>query len=641
MRNPKLSVWYLPLSEEIASDLGSGTPLDAVQLCRYEVAAILFLLQLPKLVEKAKSSLELERFFAQLLTYPTDQLESVLAESYSLTAFASGVQITATWGIALLDQDSVTKRQYVHADGSWNFNFATSLERPSRVMKYNHVLPSGRIMRLSDPQHRLIETIRANPGDSVETQGYAGSGKTILTIEILSILSSSRCLFLADVESKLWPIKKQFSQQKIKTHTFFELAIHILSRGNSLLTTKIKAAAARKFSAQRVAEKMNISSMGNLEGHRIVFSIIRPAINKFCISTDRSIGIKHMPASMLTPFSQAQQQLLVALANQLWSMIIDIDIDHQDIDYPVYGWHRLKQIALMGLHIPTSFQVVIIDEGHDLIAPLIEILDRSPQVVITLGDQLQNLQGQPASHAASIRHREMTLSLRAGRQISDYLNPLISTYPDARVEPFIGNIERETVIAEYRPEQFPPEPCVIIVADEWGVFDWLIRNRYEGKGAAVVNNAPLGTFLDDCLNLYTGNTHKTTIKHSKLAGYNSWDDLRKDMLWNDAFLRVESWLEKVGIRSNVNGLYNVATVYELGTGTPNRHLIVTVAAAKNFELPKIAISEDIYYFDDLRGKREMSKKISLIYTAITRCSGKIFFPSTHDEWINCIIQSRK
>ncbi len=39
----------------------------------------------------------------------------------------------------------------------------------------------------------------------------------------------------------------------------------------------------------------------------------------------------------------------------------------------------------MGLNIPASYQAVIIDEGHDLISPLVEILDRSPQVVITLG----------------------------------------------------------------------------------------------------------------------------------------------------------------------------------------------------------------------------------------------------------------
>lgn len=634
MLNLTPPAWYLPLSEELGTALASGTPLDSVRPCRYEVAAILYLLQLPKLAEQPKPQLEMERIFARLLAHPSDLLEKALTESYSQAAFAAGLLIAPAMGIGLIDQNAVTLRQYVHPNGSWNFDFARSYDRPSRVIKYDHSLPGGRVIRLSDPQHRLIETIRANPGDSIDAQAYAGTGKTFILKEIFSILHGSKCLFLADVESKLWPVKNQFSQQRIRAFTFLDLASLILSRGNSVLKTKIKAAANRRLSDESVAERLNISSLGNLTGQQIV-RVLRPAINKFCLSTDKDITAKHLSNSLLASLSPAQQQLLVALANQLWAAMIDLD--RQDIAIPVYGWHRLKQIALMGLHIPTSFQVVIIDEGHDLIRPMVEILDRSPQVVITLGDQLQNLQGRPVSHAASIRHREMTLSLRAGPQLNDYLNPLIDAFPDARVEPFIGNVEKETVIAEYRAEQFPPEPTAILVADEWGVFDWLIRNRYQGMGAAVAYSVELGTFLEDCLSLYTG---QAGVQHTKLASYRSWDDLRAGMLWNHAFLRVEAWLEKVGTKFGVSGLYNGAKEHELGRGIPNRHLIVTVAGAKNFELPRVAISEDIYYFDDLRGKREMSKKLALLYTAITRCSGKIFFPSTHHDWINCIIHSR-
>ncbi|OBY88836.1 hypothetical protein A6723_000030 [Pseudomonas sp. AU11447] len=627
-------LWYLPLSEEFGKALVCGVPLDSEQPCRYEMAAIIYLLQLPKLMKRPESPLEMERIFARLLAHPSDLLASVLAKSYSRDAFAAGLLIAPTVGIGLIDQDAVTLRQYAHSDGSWNFDFARAYGRPSRATKHDHIRSDGKVIHLSDPQHRLIETIRANPDDSIETQAYAGSGKTFVLKEIGSILHDKKCLFLADVESKLWPVINQFSQQKIRALTFFKLAILMLSRGNRLLEEKIKAAANRRFSDESVAERLNISSLGNMSGQQIVRAL-RPAINKFCLSSDTDISARHLPLPLLASLSPAQQQLLVALANQLWSAMIDLE--RQDLAIPVTGWHRLKQIALMGLHIPASCQVVIIDEGHDLISPLIEILDRSPQVVITLGDQFQNLQGRYVSHAAKIRHREMTLSLRAGPQIADYLNPLIDTYPDARVEPFIGNVEKETLTAEYPAEQFPPEPSAILVADEWGVFDWLIRNRYLGAGAAVARSVDLGTFMEDCLSLYTG---LATPQHTKLAGYRSWGELRTGMVWNHAFLRVEEWLEKVGTKFGVSGLYNGADLDELGGGVPNRHLIVTVASAKNFELPRVAISEDLYYFEDLRGKREMSRKLALLYTAITRCSGKIFFPSTHPDWINCVMQSR-
>lgn len=627
-------VWYLPLSEELGKSLSNGAPLDSAKPCRYEMAAILFLLQLPKLTASPLSPLELERLFARLLAQPTDNLASVLAAAYSSSAFTAGLLIAPASGIGLVDQETITLRQYVHPDGTWNFDFAKTHGRPSRAMKHEHVRPDGRIIRLSSPQHRLLETIRANHDDSIETQAYAGTGKTFVLKEILGILHDRKCLFLADVESKLWPVRNQFSQEKIEALTFPKLASRILSRGLPAQEKKIEAASRRRLSDDSIAERLNLSSIGNLGTSQIV-AACRSAINRFCLTTEAEITVKLLPAALIGSLSAAQQQLLAAIANELWSGMIDLD--RTDLAIPVTGRHRLKQIAVMGLHIPASYQVVIIDEGHDLISPLIELLDRSPQVVITLGDQFQNLRGHSVSHAASIRHREMTLSLRTGPQLSDYLNRLIDAFPDARVEPFAGNAEKETVIEEYRADLFPAEPSAILVADEWGVFDWLIRNRQQDKGAAVASSVEFGSFLEDCLGLYSG---LAVPRHGKLSAYRSWNDLRAGMTWNDAFLRVEAWLEKTGTKFGVSGLYNGAELHELGRGLPSRPLIVTVASAKNFELPRVAISEDIYYFSDLRGKREMARKLALLYTAITRCSGKIYFPDTHREWVDCILNAR-
>ncbi len=627
-------LWYLPLSNEFSKSLVSGGALGVEQLSKYELAAIVYLLQLPKLASQSRSPLDMERIFAGLLVHPSDLLASALTNSYSRDAFVAGLLLASTVGIGLIDASAVAQRQYVHGDGSWNFDFSRAYAPPPHIAKYEHIRPGGQLIRLSDPQHRLIETIRANREDSIETQAYAGLGKTFVLKEIVTILHDKKCLFLADADSKLWSVRKKFPKEKIKTLTFFNLACRILSHGSPLLDAKIRAAASRNFSDESVAERLNISSLGSLSGQQVV-RVLRPAIQKFCLSKEIEVSAKHLPTSLLASLSPAQQKLLIAVANQLWAAMIDLD--RQDLAIPVNGWHRLKQIALIGLNIPASVDVVIIDEGHDLISPLVEILDRSPQVVITLGDQFQNLQGRYVSHAAKIRHREMTLSLRAGPQIADYLNPLIDIFPDARVEPFIGNVEKETLTAEYRADQFPEEPSTILTADEWGVFDWLIRNRRLGAGAAVASSVNLGTFLQDCLGLYTG---LSAPQHSRLVRYRSWGELRSKMFWNQAFLRVEEWLEKVGTKFGVSGLVNRAELDELGGGIPCRHLIATVASTKNFELPRVAISEDLYYFEDLRGKREMSRKLALLYTAITRCSGKIYFPSTHGDWINCIVQSR-
>jgi hypothetical protein len=51
----------------------------------------------------------------------------------------------------------------------------------------------------------------------------------------------------------------------------------------------------------------------------------------------------------------------------------------------------------------------------------------------------------------------------------------------------------------------------------------------------------------------------------------------------------------------------------------------------------MALSEDLYYFAHLKGKRALSSKLALLYTAITRTCGKIQFPDTHQERMRSLV----
>lgn len=48
-------LWYLPLSNEFSKSLVSGGALGVEQLSKYELAAIVYLLQLPKLASQSRS----------------------------------------------------------------------------------------------------------------------------------------------------------------------------------------------------------------------------------------------------------------------------------------------------------------------------------------------------------------------------------------------------------------------------------------------------------------------------------------------------------------------------------------------------------------------------------------------------------
>ncbi|WP_253277849.1 hypothetical protein [Pseudomonas chlororaphis] len=107
MKKPR---WYLPLSENLSAALSIGTAPDVVRLSRYEVAAILYVLQLPKL--PVRSPLEMERVFANLLTHHSDKLRAALAGSYSQVDFEAGLLQASAVEIGLMDKESVARRQY-------------------------------------------------------------------------------------------------------------------------------------------------------------------------------------------------------------------------------------------------------------------------------------------------------------------------------------------------------------------------------------------------------------------------------------------------------------------------------------------------------------------------------------------------
>ncbi|MEE4150101.1 hypothetical protein [Pseudomonas viridiflava] len=628
MKKPR---WYLPLSENLSASLSRGASLDADRLSRYEVAAILYVIQLPKM--PVHSAIEMERVFANLLTHHSDKLRAALADGYDQVKLDVGLVHATALEIGLMDKESVVRRQFIHPEGTWNFNYARQHTTSLGAVKHEHIRPSGLVVKLSDHQHRLIQNIRVNLEDSIEAQAHAGTGKSFVLDEILALMPDRKILFLADVEAKLDPIRARFDKERVWTGTFRWMATRLLSRGNKNLEEKLKAIAKLPLSYYSLAEKAGLSSIGNRTAPRVA-ALCWSVIAKFCFTNDPRITTRHIPRDQIRGLSSSEQEVVAATAATLWFKMTNFG---EEVDpLPVRGYHRVKQMALAGLYLPESIDTVIVDEGHDLSAPMVDILDRSPQTVITLGDQFQNLQGRYIPHNAMVRHREMSVSLRAGPALTDYINPLLAEFPDANALPFVADKAKDTIVAEYRADLFPSEPSVILVADNWGIFDWLIRNRDFSQGAAVIDwTGEFEPFLQDCLDLYL---HDKRPSHGAIARFQSWDQLRSVMSWNDAFLRVEGWLDSVGKKFGVSGLYQSAKLAELANGKPSRHLLADVFTVKNFEFPRMAISEDLYYFANLSSKSDLSKKLALLYTAITRSSGKIFFPHTHQERISSILR---
>jgi hypothetical protein len=631
----KTPVWFIPLSDTLGKVLAHGATPDSARLTRYELAAILFTLQLSKPLKRPlPSPLEMERRFAAILGVPTDQLRAALAEAYDQAAFVAGLAQAIELRIGLVDKKAISEHTFIQPDGNWDFGFANRYRENYGAVRHEHVRPGGAVVRLSDHQLRLIHNIRANLEDSIETQAHAGTGKTFVLDEVMALMPDRRFIFMADAEPKLKAIRARFSREKMHTATFKRLAETLLSRGNELLQNKMEAESRLPLSYSQLAQQVGLSPIGNRSSSQVA-ALCWSMIFKFCMTKDRIISTRHIPMDQIRWLSMADQALIATVAGKLWNQLTQLDLNAPSL--PARGYHRIKQMSLENLHIPEKFDTVLIDESHDLSAPMVEVLDRSPQTVISLGDQFQNLEGQYVQHNAIIRHREMATSLRAGPALVDYINPLLEIFPGAATSPFMADKAKEMAVTYYSADAFPPKPAIILVADNWGIFDWLLRSRQMGASAAVIDwNVDVELFLENCLNLFMNNSKPS---HGAIARYRSWDHLHEDMKWNPAFLRVEQWLGLVGIKIGVSGLYKRASHAEFANNLPLRPLLATVFAVKNFEFKRMAISEDLYYAPDLLGKRRLSKKLALLYTAITRASAEVYFPDTHQVWMDEITRA--
>ncbi|AZE47724.1 hypothetical protein C4K04_2040 [Pseudomonas chlororaphis] len=626
--------WYLPISEDLSAALSRGNSPDIALLSRYEIAAILYLHQLPRLPVRAP--LEMERSFASLLPRDIELLKSALTSHFDRSAFTAGLMLAPELGISLMSQEAIASRKYVRHDGSWDFDYAKRQNIVVGALSHEHVRPNGRIIRVSDHQLRMIHTIRANQEDSIEAQAHAGTGKTFVIGEILELMPERRLMLLADTRPKLQPIENRFSKDQIKTNTFKDLAVEILARGNRELQNKMTAASRIQIPYSVLAEQVGLGPIGKRNAFQVA-ALCWGVLTKFCSSPDPYITRTHIPRNQIQWLSLIEQEAVAAAAAKLWMKMTCLDIESEAL--PVRGYHRIKQVALAGLSIPEYADTILVDEAQDLSGPVVQLLDESGHTVISLGDRFQNLQGHYVSHKATIRHNDMAISLRAGPALADFVNPLIAAFPAASALPFVADKSKETIVAEYPSDSFPPEPTVILVADEWGLFDWLIRNRKMKQGAAVVDwmkNFEL--FLNGCLGLYQ---HNDRPEHSAISQFRTWEDLRKVMSWNESFNRVEHWLETIGVKYGVTELYQHAPRSELSHDVPSRTLLATVFTAKNFEFKRMAISEDLYYFSDLRGKTALSKQLAFLYTAITRASGIIYFPDTHKDRLSLILNFDK
>ncbi len=630
-------MFFLPLYRTVAQSLSeSGLPdfFDSATVA--QLAAVLFIQNVQKLVEQQAALASMQRQFAQIihagnqanLSAP-QAFQNLVRERFSVDQFAAGLSQLAKLNISLLDDEHPAEEQsYLDSEGEWLFTF--SAEYQSKVMPLQPVYFEEYQAELSvtDPQNRALREFLAAPDESFNVQGYAGSGKTHLISRFAELLNPQSTLLLAQTYGQLQALKKRAGEH-YPAMTFAQAAGQVLDSNllaNSWrLKDKTRMQQTWQVSHAQVVQWLNIPAISHLSPEQVSSVCVR-AVASYCNTKAYEIDSVHLPAAIAGQLTTLDHAVLLETVKRYWGELIQPSEPH--IRLPIRGYHRIKLMALTDEVLGEQYTHIIVDEGHDIPTPMLQILDRSPQAVITLSDELQNLSGMAAVRSHVVRQRHITQSVRLGKQVENVVNPLIQAHPGATKELFAGRADHCTNLQHYSGWQIPNQATTIIVADEFDLFAWFQRLTHAGASFRLSRSTfkDFMTFAQDCIELYSNGTRP---RHGLIFRYASWDALSAAMSNNPSFEAIERMLQKGYSQAD----FQTAVDRHMRRGG-GKIILARVSDTKNMEFASVYLSKDLLVKPSTYDNQDSRARLfSSLYTACTRAQHELIVPDGFSDWI--------
>ncbi|MBC3493433.1 AAA family ATPase [Pseudomonas taiwanensis] len=631
-------MFYLPLSSDradrLAREPAAGDFFLSASLL--EAAAVLFVQNLPR--QSGTPSVETqERRLAEMVRIANDveaaapgQFQAQVAQRYDREAFAMGLGMLGENGIGLLSAEvQYDTQELLDDDGQWSFQFA-DIYRQRATPLHPVYLPSlASDLMLSDQQNRLLREFLSCADESVAVQGFAGTGKTFLIHQFARLLDPSRTLLLALTEGQLRALQARVKDAQAYTAmTFGQLADEILNRDLTSNGWRLRDPYRTKLSWRpqeaQVVKWLGIPDIGPLAARDVVALCIK-AVRAFCHSGDDQLQLHHLPWAG-PGITLLDQEVLLDKARLYWQELVRPSA--REIQLPVRDYHRVKLLSLTFEVIDARYTHVIVDEAHELSAPMLAVLDRSPQSVIALGDELQNLNGLSPHHGGFIRQRYIDHSLRAGPAMDAVLNPLIQAHPASIQAAFSGSAEHYTRVSFFDAVTVPEQPTALIVDDEWGLFGWFQRLTHQGVPFVLLQSArkDFELFVEDCIELYR---YGTRPRHPMLFRYASWQALEQDKGDDKAFIAVANMLRKGYTPEHfakAKSRYRWDKAPKLFLGR--------VRDVKNMEFARVMVSPELMVAPSTGGGRnERARTLAGLYTACSRARHELIVPGGMLDWV--------
>lgn len=630
---------YLPLTEEhvsvIAEVRGPADLQNVLSTWSISTLAVANVLQnLHTFQNLADPRPKVERTLADLIdiglslvkTQPAGTFASLMAQRLDILRFMKGVELAHASKIRLMDIETLASENYLRGDGSWDFDFRARHAAELNPYTEEFSTSGGETFSLTTQQAKSFRVFQTESDESMHVQALAGTGKTFLITRMVDQLSRYKPLVLAYTKVQLTALMSRIGVDRVSGLTFGELATSLLERDQTKPNRRggPRALPRHQVAFETVATRMSFGPVNLLPPSQVA-SLCARMVSRFCFSQDNVIHEAHIPKVDLK-LTETDKAVLVQYASSLWQQTIEPT--DKSYDLPLRGYHRIKHLSLdKDAFIDPSFTHIIVDEAHDLTWPMSSFLDRSSQPVITLGDACQRLDGAVSKRAGWIRQREVTHSVRAGRQIEGVINSLIERNPLIQVSPIEGSRERDTKIVFYDRADIPEGSTTILVNSEFGLFEWFQRLACANASFSLLPGAE-GTFrrfVLDCIELYH---NKVRPSHSALFKYTTWRAMQSDIGKNDpAFLRIDRMLKKgYSARDFDESLMKLS-----GPGL-GKIKLGRVVDAKNMEINSVMLAPDLLAEVKAGDRIGAARAFSALYTGGTRAKYQLIVPGHLRDW---------
>ena len=626
--------YFLPLCPARAQELLQ----DECQLHGLGVAELSAVLALHNLPALAHAPGKVETALAKTIrlglevnaAHGTQAFARAVTERFCAQQLQAGLELLQDLPLQLLTADEVAAQDYLAADGNWDFSFRRRHGPTLNPLNSTIPTPAGN-KAVTEQQFRAFHQLRNELDEHVHFQGLAGVGKTTMIGVLLEYLQPEKTLLLAQTRQQIKQLEDRIGHGKFRALTFGQLASRLLYAAGSQYPAPARQRYSQSYhvSDAATARLLHIRPVANMPAARVA-EICRRTVASYCYSASSEITSANIP-QLDVRLSLADQAMLLEYARSFWQETIfpSRNVEGQLAGLPIRTYHQIKLLSLdSNIRLDEHrFNHIIIDEAHDLAAPLLQFLDRCPQAICTLGDSCQQLDGIPNQRSAAVRRKELFQSVRSGKQMESVLNPLIESLPDSRLNGMLGARDKKTVIRYYDRAAIPEDGTTILVRGEWGLFEWFQRLAAANASFAMLDSsmASFRSFVHSCIELFH---HGSAPSHGLIFRHDSWSSLAQAHANNPSFRRIESMLER-----GYSAMDFERSLDKLSPPEQAKILLGRVADARSAELDKVMLGSDLLDATRSKNADEIRRSIALLYTGSSRARHQLYLPGHWQDWL--------